>query len=74
MTAGTRLSEETSISVSRKDHGAGAIGDAIARVCGHIVQELVDSLGCVLGGSGLLGANGAEGGKKFVVNSAGIVE
>jgi hypothetical protein len=58
--------------VSAENHVAGMICGAIVWV--HGVKELVhDNIGG-FSGCGLLGAQGAEGGKEFVVDSAWVVE
>ncbi len=62
------------IGVSAENHVAGAICGAVVWVRGQVVKELVH---CNIGGfSGcaLLGTEGAEGGKEFVVNSVCVVE
>ncbi len=62
------------IGVSTENHVAGMICGAIVWVHGQVVKELVHgNIGC-FSGCGLLGAQGAEGGKEFFVNSACIVE
>ena len=55
-----------------KDHVACTEGDAIVWLRGKIVEELVDSTSGGLGGHGLLGANGTESDKKFVVDRASV--
>jgi hypothetical protein len=62
------------IGVSAENHVAGAICDAILWVCGQVVEELVHGNIGGFSGCGLLGAQGAEGGKEFVVDSACVVE
>ncbi len=60
--------------MSAENHVAGTICGAIVWVCGQVVEELVHgNIGC-FSGCGLLGAQGAKGGKEFVVNSACVVE
>jgi hypothetical protein len=48
----------------------------VIRVCGQVVEKLIHVHGNIGGfsGCGLLGTQGAEGGKEFVANSACIVE
>ena len=70
----TRLHEKACIRMSGKDHGTGTISDSISRICCNIVEELVDSYGGVLSGMCLLGADGTECGKEFVIHRAGIIE
>ncbi len=65
---------EASISVGAKYHVTAAICGAIVRVGGEVTKKLVDGFGSGFSGSGLLGARGVESGKKFVVNSLGVVE
>jgi hypothetical protein len=62
------------IGMSAENHVAGAICGAVVWVRGQVVKELV--LGNIGGfsGCGLLEAQGAEGGKDFVVDSACIVK
>jgi hypothetical protein len=62
------------IGVSAENHVAGAIYGAVVWVRGQVVKELVHGNIGGFSGCGLLGAQGAEGGKEFVVNSACIVE
>ena len=50
------------------DHVACTVGDAIVRVRGKVVKELVNSFSNFLSGNSLLGVNGAESDKKFDVN------
>ncbi len=62
------------IGVSAENHVAGAICGAVVRVRGQVVKKLVrGNIGC-FSGCGLLGTQGAEGGKEFVVDSTCIVE
>jgi hypothetical protein len=60
--------------VSAEYHAASAICGAIVRVCGQVVKKLVHGNIGSFGGSGLLGTQGAEGGKELVVNFTCIVE
>ncbi len=65
---------EASIGVGTEYHVTAAICGAIVRDGGKVVKELVDGFGSNIGGSGLLGAQGAEGGKELVVDSWCVVE
>ncbi len=65
---------EASIDVGAEYHVAAAICGAMVRVGGKVIKKLVDGFGSGFSGSGLLGAQGAESGKKFVVDSLCIVE
>ncbi len=65
---------EASISVGAEYHVTAAICGAIIRVGGEVIKKLVDDFGSGFSGSGLLGAQGAESGKKFVVDSLCVVE
>ncbi len=49
-------SERAGIRVCSKDHVAGKVGNAIIRICGHIIKEFL----------GLSGADGAECNKDFI--------
>ncbi len=57
-----------------EDHGAGPIRYPVAGVCCDIIKELVNSCCGVLSSLCLLGADGTEGSKELVINSAGIIE
>ncbi len=65
---------EASIGVGTEYHVTAAICGAIVRVGGKVVKKLVDGFGSGFSGSGLLGAQGAEGGKELVVDSLCVVE
>ncbi len=65
---------EASIGVDVEYHVTATICGTIVRVGGEVVKKLVDGFGRGFGGSGLLGAQGAESGKKFVVDSLCVVE
>ncbi len=65
---------EASISVGAEYHVTAAICGAIVRVGGEVIKHLADGFGCGFSGSGLLGAHGAESGKKFDVDSSCVVE
>ncbi len=60
--------------MSAKNHVAGVICGAIVRVCGQVVKKLVHGNIGGFSGCGLIGTQGAEGGKEFVVDSACVVE
>ncbi len=60
--------------VSAENHVTGAICGAVVWVSDQVVKELVYGNIGGFNGCGLLGAQGTEGGKEFVVNSACIVE
>ena len=62
------------VGVSAENHVASAICGAIIRVCGQVVEKLVHGNIGGFSGCGLLGAQGAEGGKEFVVDSACVLE
>ncbi len=62
------------VGVSAENHVAGEICGAVVRVRGQVVKKLVHGNIGGFSGCGLLGTQGAEGGKKFVVDSACIVE
>jgi hypothetical protein len=62
------------VGMSAENHVAGVICGAIVWVCGQVVKELVHGNIGGFSGCGLLGAQGAEGVKEFVVNSACILE
>jgi hypothetical protein len=65
---------EASIVVGAEYHVTASICVAIVRVGGEVIKKLADGFGSGFSGSGLLGAQGAESGKKFVVDSLCIVE
>lgn len=68
------FSEKAGVRMCRQDHGASLVSDAVIGVGGNIVEQLVNS-GCRgFGGSGLLGADGAERGEQLVIDGPGIVE
>ncbi len=62
------------IIVSAENHGASAICGAIVGVCGQEVKKLVHGNIGGFSGCGLLGTQGAEGGKELVVNCTYVVE
>ena len=65
---------ESSIGVDAEYHVTAAICGAIVRVGGEVIKKLADGFGSGFSGSGLLGTQGAESGKKFVVDSLCVVE
>ncbi len=65
---------KASIGVRAENHVAGAICGAVIWVRGQVVKELVHGNTGGFSGCGLLGAQGAEAGKEFVVNSTCVVE
>ncbi len=65
---------EASIGVGAEYHVTAAICGAIVRVGSKVVKKLVGGFGSGFSGSGLLGAQGAESGKKLVIDSSCIVE
>jgi hypothetical protein len=60
--------------MSAENHAASAICGAVVGVCGQVVKKLVHGNIGGFSGCGLLGTQGAEGGKEFVVNCTCIVE
>jgi hypothetical protein len=60
--------------MSAENHVAGTICCAIVWVRGQVVKELVHGNIGGFSGCDLLGAQGAEGGKEFVVGSACVAE
>ncbi len=62
------------IGVSAENHVTGAICGAVVWVHCQVVEELVHGSIGGFSGCGLLGAQGAKGGKEFVVNSVCVVE
>ena len=72
MAAGTILVEVASIGVACKDHGNCTVCDSIDWVRDNKVEGLMDRVSSGLGGSGLLGANGAESNNQFVVDHTSI--
>ncbi len=65
---------KASIGVSAENHVAGVICGAIIWVHGQLVEELVHGNIGGFSGCGPLGAQCAEGGKEFVVDSTCVVE
>ncbi len=62
------------IGVSVEDHVTSAICGAIIGVCGQVVKKLVNGNIGGFSDGGLLGTQGAEGGKELVVNCTCVVE
>ncbi len=62
------------IGMSAEYHVASAICGAVVGVGGQVVKKLVDGIVGGVGGSGLLGTQGAESGKELVVNCTCVVE
>jgi hypothetical protein len=62
------------VGVSAENHVAGRICGAVIWVRGQVLEELVHGNIGGFSGCGLLGAQGAEGGKEFVVDSTCVVE
>ena len=60
--------------MSAENHVADAICGAVVWVRGQVVKELVHGNIGGFSGCGLLGAQGAEGGKEFVVDIVCVVE
>ncbi len=65
---------EAGIGVSAENHVASAICGAIVGVRGQVVERLVHGNIGGFSGCGLLGDQGAEGGKEFVVDCICVVE
>jgi hypothetical protein len=62
------------IGMSAENHVASAICGAVVWARGQVVEELVHGNISGFSGCGLLRAQGAAGGKEFVVDSACVVE
>ncbi len=62
------------VSVSAENHVASTICGAIVGVHGQVVKKLVHGNIGGFSGCGLLGTQGAEGGKEFVVDCTFVVE
>ncbi len=62
------------VDVNAEYHIAGMICGAFVGVRGQVVKKLVHGNIGGFSGCGLLGTEGAEGGKEFVVDSTCIVE
>ncbi len=65
---------KASIGVSAENCVAGTICGAVVWVCDQVVVKLVRGNIGGFSGCGLFGAQGAEGGKEFVVDRACVVE
>ncbi len=72
MTAAFGFITEASIGVGAEYHVTAAICGTIVRVGGEVVKN--NGFGSGFSGSGLLGAQGAESGKKLAVDSLCVVE
>ena len=62
------------VGVSGSNHLAGSIDDAIVRVGGDVVEELVDGLRGGFSGGGLFGTDGVDGNQELVINGATVEE
>ncbi len=62
------------VGVSAENHVAGMICSAVVWVRGQVVKELVHGNIGDFSGCGLVGTQGAEGGKDFVVDGLCVVE
>ena len=67
MSVGASFIEVCRIGVCGSDHADGSISDAIIEIGSKLVQEVIGRFVSGLGGFGLIRADGAEGGKEFVV-------
>ena len=65
---------EACIGVGAEDHVAGSVDDAIRRICGDVVKEVMDCCKSFFGGCSLAGTDGAECDKEFVVHGTSVVE
>ncbi len=74
LAASIGLQEVGGITVCCKDHVTCMVGHNSIGMCGRIVQELFDLDHCVLGGTCLLGGNGAQSSKHCAVDASCIVE
>jgi hypothetical protein len=68
------LIEKAGIGLSAEYHVASPICGAVVRVGGQVVKKLAHGNIGGFGGDGLLGTQGAEGGKELVVNCTCVVE
>jgi hypothetical protein len=57
------------VGMSAENHVSGTICGAVIGVSGQVVKKLVHGSIGGFSGCGLLGTQGAEGGKEFVVDS-----
>jgi hypothetical protein len=62
------------VGLSTENHVTGTICGVVVWVCGQVVKKLVHGNIGSFSGCGLLGAQGAEGGKEFDIDNACIVE
>ncbi len=62
------------VGVSTENHVPSVICGAVIGVCGQEVEKLVHGNIGGFSGCGLLGTQGTEGGKEFVVNCMCVVE
>ena len=60
------------IGIGEEQHAAGTVCDVVVGVGSDVVQELVDDNASGLSDRNLLGANGAEGDKEFVVGGVAV--
>ena len=58
--ASLSLIVEACVRMCAEDHVAGAINNAVSRVSGAVIQNLVDGFICALCGRSLLWTDGAE--------------
>jgi len=65
---------KSGVGVSTENHLACVVGDAVVRIGGAVIEEMVDCLFCGFSGIGLASGDGVESGQNFVVNCTGIVE
>ncbi len=62
------------VGMTAENHATSAICGAIDGVCGQVVEMLVHGNFGGFSGCGLVGTQGTEGGKEFVVNCTCVVE
>ncbi len=60
--------------MSAVNHVTSTICGAVVKVCGQVVEKLVHGNIGGFSGCGLLGTQGTEAGKEFVVNCTCVVE
>ncbi len=65
---------KASVGVSAENHVASAICDVVVGVCGQVVKKFVHGNIGGFSGCSLLGTQGTEGGKEYVVNCTCLVE
>ncbi len=56
-----------------EDHVRSLVVNCGVWMCGHVIQELVDTIACVFSGSALLGSNGRECHEDCRINGTGVV-